>query len=134
MDIKASIVDGRVPVTIVHVDGDIDSSTSDAFAARVDELIAGGTRYILLDLAHAPYISSAGLRVLHSIYNKLRELHPDANLSDEQVKKGIREGTYKSPHLKVLKLSPESRKIFELSGFDMYLETFEDEKTAVAAF
>jgi anti-anti-sigma factor len=134
MDIKVSTVDGRVPVTVVHVDGDIDSATSEAFSTKVDELIAGGARYILLDLVHAPFISSAGLRVLHAVYNKLRELHPDANLSDEQVKKGIREGTYKSPHLKLLKLSKEARKTFELSGYDMYIETFEDEKTAVAAF
>ena len=38
MDIKVSTVDGRVPVTIVHVDDDIDSSTSEAFETKVDEL------------------------------------------------------------------------------------------------
>ena len=134
MDFKISTVNGRVPVTVVHVDGDIDSSTSEAFAAKVDELIEGGARYVLLDLSHAPFVSSAGLRVFHAVYNKLRELHPDANLSDEQVKKGIREGTYKSPHLKLLNLSKEARKSFELSGYDMYIETFQDEKTAIAAF
>ena len=134
MDIKVSTEDGRVPVTVVHVDGDIDSSTSETFETRVDELIAGGARYMLLDLSHAPFISSAGLRVIHTIYNKLRALHPDTNLTDEQVKKGIREGTYKSPHLKLLKLSKETRNVFELSGYDMYIETFEDQKNAVAAF
>jgi hypothetical protein len=83
-------------------------------------LIKGGARYILLDLSHTPFISSAGLRVLYQTYNKLRELHPDTNLTDEQAKKGIRKGTYKSPHLKLLKLSKEARKAFELSGYYVY--------------
>jgi len=134
MDIKVATVDGRVPVTVVRVDGDIDSSTIEVFETKADELIASGSRYILLDLSHTPFVSSAGLRVLHAVYNKLRELHPDLNLTNEQVKQGIREGTYKSPHLKLLKLSKETRKVFELSGYDMYIETFEDEKTAIAAF
>jgi len=60
MDIKVSTVAGRVPVTIVHMDGDIDSSTSAAFETKVDELIAGGARYILLDLSHAPLSAVPG--------------------------------------------------------------------------
>ena len=134
MDIKASTESGSVSVTVVHVDGNIDSSTYEAFEAKVDELIDAGTRYILVDLSHVPFVSSAGLRVLHGTYNKLRTLHPDASLTDEEVKKGIRAGTYKSPHLKLLNLSKEARKAFEISGYDMYIETFGDMKTAIASF
>jgi hypothetical protein len=31
MNVKGSTVDGRVPITVVHVDGDIDLSTAEAF-------------------------------------------------------------------------------------------------------
>ena len=132
MDIKVSTQNGRVPVTVVHVDGKIDSSTYQAFQAKVEELIGGGARYFLIDLTHAPYISSAGLRALHSLFNHLRALSPD--VTDEEMRQGINAGTYKSPHLKLLNLSKEARMAFEMAGFDMYIEVFDDMKKAVEAF
>jgi anti-anti-sigma factor len=134
MEIKVSKESARVPVTVLHVDGNIDSSTYDKFQSTAKQLIDEGTRYILVDLSHAPFVSSAGLRALHAIFNELRSRNPEANLSDEQMRKGISAGTYKSPHLKLLNLSPETRTAFETSGFDMYIETYTDIKTALASF
>jgi len=134
MEVKVSTENGRVPITVMHVDGNIDSATYETFQAKADELIKNGAHYFLIDLSHAPYISSAGLRALHSLYNKLRSLNPDANLSEEDVRKGISSGTYKSPHLKLLNLSKEARTSFQMGGFDMYIETFNDMKSAIEAF
>ena len=134
MEIKVSTEQARVPVTVMHVDGNIDSATHDSFKARADELIQGGARYILVDLSHAPFVSSAGLRALHSIFNTLRSLQPDSKLTNDQVKRGIAEGTYKSPHLKLLNLSLETQTAFKLSGFDMFIETFADRQAALASF
>ena len=134
MEIKVFTENGKVPVTVMHVDGNIDSATYEAFKAKADEIIKDGVRYILVDLSHAPFVSSAGLRALHGIFNELRALNPDANLSDDEVKKGIAAGTYKSPHLKLLNLSEETRTAFTLSGFDMFIQTFTDKETAIASF
>lgn len=134
MEIKVSNESGRVPITVVHVDGNIDSSTYEKFQSAAKQLIDEGARYILVDLSHAPFVSSAGLRALHSLFNELRARNPEANLSDEQMRKGISAGTYKSPHLKLLNLSPETKTAFETSGFDMYIDTFTDMKTAIASF
>jgi len=134
MDIKVFTENGRVPVTVMHVDGNIDSATYEEFKAKADDLIKGGARHILVDLAHAPFVSSAGLRALHSLFNELRTLNPETKLSDEDVKKGISAGTYKSPHLKLLNLSKETQTAFTLSGFDMFIETFTDRKTAIDSF
>jgi len=134
MEIKVSTESGRVPVTVLHVDGNIDSSTYEQFQSTAKKLIEGGTRYILVDLSHAPFVSSAGLRALHALFNELRSRNPEANLSDEQMKKGISAGTYKSPHLKLLNLSPETKAAFETSGFDMYIDTFTDRNAAIASF
>lgn len=134
MEIKVLTENGRVPVTIMHIDGNIDSSTYEAFTAKANELIKGGARYILVDLSHVAFISSAGLRSLHGIFNQLRTLHPDTNLSEEAIKKGIAAGTYKSPHLKLLNLSKDAQTAFTLSGFDMYIETYTDKAKAIASF
>jgi anti-anti-sigma factor len=134
MEIKVSTENGRVPVTVVHVDGDIDASTYLEFQKKAEGLITEGARYLLIDLSHVPFVSSAGLRAIHSVFNQLRSINPDSNLRDEQVKQGISAGTYKSPHLKLLNLSPETRQVFEMGGFDMFIETFTDRRAAIASF
>ncbi len=134
MDIKVSTENGRVPVTIMHMDGNIDSSNSTAFESKAEELIKNGTRYILIDLSKVPFVSSSGLRVILHIFNQLRSLHPDANLTEEQVKEGISAGTYKSPHLKLLNLSKQTEISIKTAGFDMFLETYSDLKDAIASF
>ena len=133
MEIKVSTMTGRVPVTVAHVEGNVDMSTADVFQANVLSLIEGGARHILLDMEHVPFMSSAGLRALHQIFNKLREANED-DVTDEEMKKGIGEGTYKSPHLKLLNLSENTKVAFETAGFDMYIETFTDRQAAINSF
>jgi anti-anti-sigma factor len=134
MEMKVFTENGRVPVTVIHVDGNIDSGTYSQFQTRADELMKNGARHILVDLAHVKFVSSAGLRALHDIFNQLRAFDPESNLTDEEVKQGISAGTYKSPHLKLLNISPEARVAFETAGFDMFIETYTDKDTAVASF
>ena len=134
MQIKVFTEKGQVQITVMHVDGNIDSSTSEAFKSKADELIKSGAHYILVDLTHAPFVSSAGMRALQHIYERLRALHPDSDLSDQDMKKGISAGTYKSPRLKLLNPSREAAKTFEMTGFDMYIEIFTNKEEAIASF
>ncbi len=133
MEIKVTTVTARVPVTVAHVEGNVDVSTADAFQANILGLIEGGARHILLDMAHVPFMSSAGLRALNQIFNNLREVNKD-DVTDEEMKKGIGEGTYKSPHLKLLNLSENTKVGFDAAGFDMYIETFTDRQAAINSF
>lgn len=134
MDIQVSTEEGRVPVTIMRVDGNIDATTYEQFQAKAEELIKGGAQYLLIDLSNSPFVSSAGLRALHQIFNMLRQKDTAAAMSEEDVRRGISAGTYKSPHLKLLNLSRETRTAFDLSGFDMFIETFHDRQTAIDSF
>jgi len=134
MEITVSTKNGRVPITIMHVDGDIDTATSKLFQTKAEELIKGGARYILVDLARCPYMSSASLRALHMIFKELNAIHPDATLGENEITKGISDGTYKSPYLKLVNISNETKIVFKTSGFDMFLEFYDDMNKAIAAF
>ena len=134
MDIKTYTEKGDVLVTVMHVDGNIDTSTYEAFQAKADELIGSGAHFILVDLSHVQFVSSAGMRALQHVYNRLRNAYPDSDVSAENVKQGIREGTYKSPFLKLLNPSEAAAKTFEMSGLDMFIEIFTDKATAIASF
>lgn len=130
MEIAVSQEQGRVPVTVMHLKGSIDSSTYTEFQTAVLDMVHSGARYILLDLKDVPYMSSAGLRALNSIYSTLRE----KDESVQTISKGVSAGTYKSPHLKLL--SPGKRVIetLKMSGFDMFLEIHSNLKSAVESF
>lgn len=132
MKITVSNEQRRVPVTVVHVEGNLDSASYEDFRSQVDELIAKGSRYVLIDLTKAPYVSSAGLRAMNNIFVKLRQLTPD--VSEQEMRDGINAGTYKSPHLKLLNPSQASVVALESSGFSMFIESFTDLETALAAF
>ena len=134
MEITVSKKNGRVPVTIMHIDGNIDTATSNVFQAKAEELIKDGARYILVDLARCPFVSSASLRALHVVFKELNAIHPDATLKESEITKGVRDGTYKSPYLKLANVSNETKTVFKISGFDMFLETYDDIDKAVAAF
>lgn len=124
---------GRVPVTVLHLQGDvIDANSYGQLEAQVQAAYEAGARNMLLDLTKVKYISSAGLRALHSIFLLLRG---DASAESDQVmKKGLMDGTFKSPHLKLLNPSPAVMETLRTMGFDMFLEVHRNLKDAVASF
>ena len=128
-DIAVSHEQGRVPVTVFHLNGDLNHE--EPLQSRAKEVYQAGTRHLLLDLTAVPYISSAGLRALHQVYMLLSN---SAGESDKEVRQGIAAGTYKSPHLKLLKPSKNAAKALSISGYDMFLEIHKDLAGAVASF
>jgi anti-anti-sigma factor len=134
MNIKISTEQARVPVTILHVEGDIDSFTHNDFLSQAQKLIQEGAQHMIIDLAHVPYVSSAGLRAIYTIFHDLRAVHPEENLSEEQMEKAARTGTYKSPYLKLLNLSDAVNGVFQMGGFGSYIETLADREKALASF
>jgi anti-anti-sigma regulatory factor len=55
MNIQVTTSQGRVPVTVMHVDGNIDTQSYEKFQAKAEELIDKGARYLLIDLAQRKY-------------------------------------------------------------------------------
>ncbi len=132
MQLKVSTENARVPVAVIHAEGNIDSASYEAFLAGVEDAINAGARHVLIDLSHVPFVSSAGLRALNILLNRLRTLTPD--VPDDEMRRGINAGTYKSPHLKLLNPSRETMTTLDSSGFSMFIEVFHDLKTALASF
>jgi preprotein translocase subunit SecA len=66
---------------------------------------------------------------------KIADLEPELQqLNDEQLRKKMQQGIYKSPYLKVSNLSQAIKDVFELSGFETYIETFDDQSAALKSF
>jgi hypothetical protein len=130
MDVTVSQAQGRVPVTVFHITGAV--TTNQELEARAQAAYDGGTRNILIDLTEVPYMATAGLRALHSIFSLLRTNTPEE--SDAATKAGIAAGTFVSPHLKLLNPNTYVREVLKVSGYDMFLEIHSDINQAVASF
>ncbi len=63
---------GRVPITIVALDGELDASNFNGLIETARQLHDSGTRHLLLDLTDLRFMASSGLVALHSI---LRLMH-----------------------------------------------------------
>ena len=130
MDVTVSQAQGRVPVTILHVAGAV--TTNQELEAHAKAAYDGGTRNILVDLTEVPYMATAGLRALHTIFTLLRADTPEE--SDATTKAGIAAGTFVSPHLKLLNPNAYVLEVLKVSGYDMFLEIHHDKQQAIASF
>ena len=71
---------GSVNIALVPVEGDLDVTTVPAVRRRVDRLVAGGCRRLLVNMADVGYVDSAGLGL---ILTELRRMLSLINVSDQ---------------------------------------------------
>ncbi len=116
LSIRVSNMEGKVPVTVLHVSGDIDANSHQDLDAKASELTDGGAKHILLDLSENNYMSSAGFRSMHKIHTALQAS------GDETAS------------LKLLNPSDEIKRLMKAMGFDSYFTVHTDLNEAVSAF
>jgi anti-anti-sigma factor len=132
MEISVSNQQGKVPITVFHVVGDIDVNSYEQLQAQARQSQAAGTRNLLLDMSQVRFVSSAGIRALNNIFVLLRADAP--NETDEAIRKGLSAGTFKSPHLKLVNANQRVTEALRTAGVDMFLEFHHDLDAAIASF
>ncbi len=132
MDITVSQEQGRVPITILQLKGDLNAATYEQFQQQAQQAIQAGTQHLLIDLGGVPYMSSAGMRALNQIFNWLNERAPVGTQPASSAQ--VMSGKFRSPYLKLLNPTPRVLQALKLAGFDMFLETFKNRQEAVASF
>ena len=129
MDIIITQEQGRVPVTVVHPVGRINLGNANELEKKYKEAFNEGARDFILDLKEVPSTTSAGMRVVSSIY---KQLHPTV---PGEKSAGVNIGAKpQSPHLKLCNMDEEVRKVMNIAGFDMFLEIYKDVEEALKAF
>jgi len=132
MDISVSHEQGRRPVAVLHVTGAINSDTHTALEEKAREVFVGGAHDMIVDLANCDYVSSAGIRALNAALVMLRTDAPEE--SNEAMNKGVRDGTWKSPHLKLANVAPRVQDVLKMAGIDMLIEMHGSVQAAVDSF
>ena len=122
MNIRVAQEQGRVPITVFHIQGQMNLGTAEQLEQAARAALDGGTRYLLVDLSEVSSLTSAGLRALHGLYRMLGAFSADG-----------REAR-KSANLKLLNPLPDIRRVLQVAGFDSFIDIHDDFRTAVASF
>ena len=124
MEITISQKQARVPVTIIQLTEELDSSNYQEFSDAARQAVEGGAQYLLLDLGEVTYVSSAGLRAINEIFLMFRKKYPD-EVSNTQEK---------SQRLKLLRPQERVAQVLDISGVDNFLQTFNHLQDALASY
>lgn len=131
MEISVSIEQG---ITIMQINGQLDGQTYEALIAKARNLIDGGTKNILLDLADLTYISSAGLVSLHSIALMAngQDVADVKGWSSIKSMERVPGGSQKN--IKLLNPRPEVTSVLDMVGFSAFFEVYTDRQKAIESF
>ena|SRR5215211_6656138 len=136
MNISVSQAAGRVPVTVIKLDGQLDGQNFQELITKAQELHSAGARDFLLDLSDLTYISSAGLVALHSVALMARgEELPDLEggwSAYRSLGRSSEAGVQK--HVKLLNPRSEIMGVLDMVGFSSVFEIYTDREEAVNSF
>lgn len=124
LQIVVSEKQGAVPVSVFQLKGEITSSNYEQLQAQVTEAFEAGMTHLILDFSELTFMSSAGLRAIHSIYKMLEGEEGAVNP----------EGVEKSTKFKLLNVPDQIRRTINVIGFDRYVTMYSDLEEALASF
>lgn len=136
MKISVTHQQGRMSVTVIHLDGKLDSNSFQDLIDEAKKLYAGGARHFILDMTKLTYISSAGIVSLNAIAKLFRgESLPDIEAGWNAIRSLEKEhlgGVQKN--VKLLNVPPEARSVLDMVGIADFFEMHTDLAGAVASF
>lgn len=98
---------------LVTIEGEIDVYTSIELRNEIKTVIDEGSKLLIMDLGKVTYMDSSGLGTLVSILQRLKK----------------EEGS-----LKLIKVTTNIKKIFELTRLTRYFEMFDSEEECIKSF
>ena len=136
MEITIMKVEGRVPVSVIQLHGDLDGSSFKSLIATAQMLYDEGDRQLLLDMSGLRFMSSAGLAALHIVGRMFRgEKAPDPEdgwatfrTIDRERAEGMQQ------NVKLLNPSADILQTLDVVGFKQLYEIFNDLDEAVQSF
>jgi anti-anti-sigma factor len=130
-------VTGRVPITLLNLDGELDASNFEGLIEEVRALYDKGTRNLLIDLSQLTFLASSGLIALASIVRLLHgEPPPDPESGWDalhSVGLDVSSGTTQN-EVQLCGAQPGVARVLSRTGLDRLFRTHPNRETAVAAF
>jgi anti-anti-sigma factor len=130
-------VTGRVPITVLALDGELDAANFERVIDDVRSLYDGGTRNLLIDLGGLTFLASSGLVALHSIVRLLHgEPPPDLESGWDALHSLGLDVSSGTSQAEVQLCGPQAgvARVLSRTGLDRLFRIHPDRATAIAEF
>jgi anti-anti-sigma regulatory factor len=136
MNISVSQEQGKVPVTVIKLDGQLDGQTYQDLIAKAREVYESGSRDFVIELSGLTYVSSAGLVALHTVALLARGAAlPDTDAGWSAIRSlGGASSDGLQKHVKLANPRDEVMSVLDMVGFSSAFEIFNDLDQAVKSF
>lgn len=137
MNISVSQMQGKVPVTVLKLDGQLDGQNYQDLIAKAKDLYKTGARDFVLDLSDLTYISSAGLVALHSValLSKGEQLpDPEQGWSTYRSMGRASATAGVQQHVKLFNPREEVMNVLDMVGFGNVFQVYKDLDEAIKSF
>jgi anti-anti-sigma factor len=135
MNISTRQVEGRLPVTVVTIQGDLDGSNYLDLIAKGKELYQAGARRLILDMSQVSFMSSAGIMALHSLALLMQgDQIPDPEEGWAALHAATEKNNNLQTNVKLLNLQPKVDRTVQLAGMKAFFEIHSDLAAAIASF
>lgn len=128
---------GRVPITIVALTGELNSTNFERFVDEVQTLYQDGTRALIIDLTDLTFLASSGLVALHSIVRIMQGQAPIDPKSGwaafHTLGNDVSEGAMQT-EVQLAGPQPAITRVLERTGLDRLFPIHPDRATAIKAF
>jgi anti-anti-sigma factor len=112
--VKISQVQGRVPVTVFHLQDRVNLGNFAELEETAKEALNNGMHDLVIDLSQAVSLTSIGIRAILIIHKMLSADH--------------------GKHFKVASPTAHIREVLEVAGVTQYIEVYDTVEEAVASF
>jgi anti-anti-sigma regulatory factor len=136
MPLTIEQVQGRVPVTVIEIHGDLDYSNYHDVIDAAREAYAAGARHLLIDLRDVPFMGSSGLVAIHSAALLMAGQpppDPEAGWQAHHAMGQTAEGGTQA-HVKLLGPQPRVEQVLERTGLKQFFEIHAEQAEAIASF
>lgn len=136
MDMKSSVVPDKPATIILDLDGELDASNYMDVIDRVRQLYDEGARQLIIDLSDLTFLSSSGLVALHSAAMIMRGENPPGPELGWSAFHAIATDVERGFETCCKLVNPQGRvrKTLDMTGFNAFLEVFDDTDAAVRSF
>lgn len=135
MELTVTKAQGKVPVSVIKIKGDLDASSYLELVKAAQELYDAGVQDLLLDMTDLAFMSSAGLASLHIITKLFRGEKSDTTdgwNTFKEIDRNRDSGLQK--HIKLFNPSADVDNVLDTVGFKQFFEVFTDFDAALQSF
>lgn len=110
---------GRKDVTILHLQGWLDSASEERFLQACRVAYEAGARFLIIDMGAIENLTSAGMRAIQKVYKMFTS-------TDEHFKKAA--------HIRICNAPPQINNILEIMGLLQNIPSYTSVQAAIASF